>query len=197
MTNGGSNSRADAQGSKSASTKVTALRLLVFLLVVAVSVGIFLLRPDPKRLAVYGYPGIFLISLLTSATVLLPAPGIAVVFAMGSVLSPLLVSLAAGAGAALGEISGYAAGFSGRGVVEKMEIYNRILRWMRRYGDLTILVLAIVPNPFFDLAGMAAGAMRMPFARFMLWCLIGKVIKMIVVAYTGAYSIGWLTNYLT
>jgi len=186
----------EAARSRASSARLTAFRVFVFLLVVALSVAIFFLRPDAKRLAAYGYPGVFLISFLTSATVLLPAPGIAVVFAMGGFLSPLLVSLAAGSGAALGEISGYAAGFSGRGVVEKMDLYNRIVQWMRKYGDLTILVLAIVPNPFFDLAGMAAGAMRMPFARFLFWCLVGKVIKMIVVAYTGAYSIGWLTNYL-
>jgi membrane protein YqaA with SNARE-associated domain len=187
---------AGASQSRAAGARLTAIRVIVFLLVVALSGSIFVLRPDARRLAVYGYPGVFLVSFLTSATILLPAPGIAVVFALGSVLSPFLVSLAAGAGAALGEVSGYAAGFSGRGVAEKMEVYGRIVRWMHKYGDLTILVLAIVPNPFFDLAGMAAGAMRMPFARFMFWCTLGKIIKMLGIAYTGAYSIGWLSNYL-
>lgn len=171
-------------------------RFAVLLIVIAVSIGIFLIRDQAAGLAAYGYPGIFLVSLLANATILLPAPGIAVVFAMGGVFNPLLVALAAGAGATVGEISAYAAGFGGQAVIERTALYERIVPWMRRYGALTTLVLAAVPNPFFDLAGMAAGALKMPIVRFIIWCLVGKTIKMLIFAYTGAYSIDWLANTL-
>ena len=174
--------------------RLNLIRALVLLAVIGISAYIFSIRDQADRFAVYGYPGIFLISLLANATILLPAPGIAVVFAMGSVFQPLLVALSAGTGATIGEISAYAAGFSGQVVIERTAMYTRIVPWMHRYGGLTTLLLAAIPNPFFDLAGMAAGALRMPLVPFLGWCLLGKCIKMLIFAYTGAYSVEWLSG---
>ena len=168
--------------------------MLVLLIVVGISFYIFEIRAQAAKFAVYGYPGIFLISILANATILLPAPGIAIVFAMGGVFNPFMVGLAAGAGAAIGELSGYMAGFSGQAIAEHTKIYERIQDWMQKYGMLTIFVLAAIPNPFFDLAGMAAGTLKMPLYKFLLACLLGKIIKMWIFAYAGAYSINWLIN---
>lgn len=176
------------------SGRTHALRVLTFLVVVGLSIYIYSIRADARRLAAYGYPGIFLISILANATVILPAPGVAFVFAMGSVFNPALVALAAGTGAAIGEMSGYLAGFSGQGVAEHLHIYRRISRWMRRYGGWTIFGLAAIPNPFFDVAGMVAGAAKMPLWQFLGPALAGKIVKMLVFAYTGAYSVHWLVN---
>jgi len=57
-------------------------------------------------------------------------------------------------------------------------------------------VLALIPNPFFDLAGMAAGMLKMPLPKFLIACLLGKIIKMWIFAYAGAYSINWLFNFM-
>ncbi len=173
------------------------LRILAILLVVSLSLFIFSIRDRARELAVYGYPGIFLFSLLADGTVLLPAPGLALVFTLGAVLSPIGVSLAAGAGSALGEMSGYLAGFSGRAVVGNVRIYQRITGWMlahERISYLAILVLALIPNPFFDLAGIAAGALKMPPARFLFWVWIGKTVKMLVIAYLGASSLNFIID---
>ena len=169
----------------------TAWRLAALLLVVLVSIGIFGLRAEVQRWANYGYLGIFVASVLANGTILLPAPGVALVAVMGGVLNPLLVSLAAGIGAAIGELVGYVAGFGGQLVVERIALYDRLLRWMRNYGSLTIFVLAAVPNPFFDLAGMAAGSLRVPVRRFFVWCLLGKLAKMLAFAYGGALAVRW------
>ena len=115
---------------------------------------------------------------------------------MGSVFNPFIVGVVAGLGAAIGELSGFVAGFSGQAVVENIKLYNQISTWMQRYGALTILFLAAVPNPFFDLAGIAAGALKMPLQKFIFWCVIGKVIKMLIFAYTGAYSLNWLSGFM-
>jgi len=56
---------------------------------------------------------------------------------------------------------------------------------MKRYGDVVILVLAFVPNPVFDIAGMVAGALRMPLWRYFIFSWIGKVGKMLLFAYGG------------
>lgn len=170
-------------------------RLLALLLVIAVSLYVFSIREQASELARYGYPGIFLLSILANGTVLLPAPGVLFVFAMGAVFHPFWVAVAAGLGAALGELSGYLAGFSGQAVVERVDLYQRLVDWMQRHtalSNLAILLLAFVPNPLFDLAGMAAGSLRIPVSRFLFFCAIGKILKMLVFAYAGASSVNWL-----
>lgn len=161
------------------------VRILALLAVVAISLYIFTIRDQADRFAAYGYPGIFLLAVLAYATVILPAPGIAVVFTMGAVFNPIGVALAAGAGAAIGELSGYLAGFSGQAVIEKAAIYERFEEWMRKNGPLTIFILSVVPNPLFDVAGVAAGALKMPLQRFIFWCWAGETVKMLILACLG------------
>lgn len=171
---------------------LTFARVLSLAAVIAITVYIFSIRDRAAQLAVYGYPGIFLLSVLANATLFLPAPGVAFVFSMGAVFPPLPVALAAGAGAALGELSGYLAGFSGRAVLDRSPRVERLEQLMRRYGALTILGLAFIPNPVFDVAGIIAGILRMPVAKFLFFCWIGKTLKMLAFAYAGSYAIGWL-----
>jgi uncharacterized membrane protein YdjX (TVP38/TMEM64 family) len=160
-------------------------RLLLFALIIGFSVFIYLNRNQLSQFERYGYPGIFLFNLLSSATLVLPLPGVAVTSLMGAVFHPFWVAIAAGSGAALGELSGYLAGFSGRVVVERTPNYERVENWMKKYGEYAVLVLAFVPNPLFDIAGIIAGALRMRVWRFLLFCWIGKVIKMLIFAYAG------------
>ncbi|MGW8224735.1 MAG: VTT domain-containing protein [Anaerolineales bacterium] len=172
--------------------RLTLTRILALLVVVGLSIFVFSIRDQAERLAVYGYPGIFVLSFLAYATVLLPAPGVAVVFTMGSVFNPLGVALAAGTGAALGELSGYLAGYSGQAVIERADIYERLTRWMKKNGPLTIFLLAAIPNPFFDLAGLAAGSLQMPVARFLIFCWMGEIVKMGIFAFAGASTLDLL-----
>ena len=125
----------------------------------------------------------------------LHAPGVLFVFAMGAIFDPFWVAIASGAGAAIGELSGYLAGFSGQAVVENRDFYERLRNWMeshRKLSDLAIAVLAFIPNPLFDLAGMAAGTLKIHVARFLFFCLIGKILKMMMFSYAGASSIDWI-----
>lgn len=171
--------------------RILAIRIFTLIVVIAISVFIFSIRDQAKELAKYGYPGIFVLAILSNGTVLLPAPGLLIVFAMGAVFNPILVALAAGAGGALGELTGYLAGFSGQAVVEKIDLYNRIIDWMRRHkrwATFIIFILAVIPNPFFDLAGVAAGTLKIPIRNFLIACWLGITIKMILFAYAGAGS---------
>ena len=67
-------------------------------------------------------------------------------------------------------------------------------RWLKwgLLGALAILILAAVPNPFFDLAGIAAGITKLPLKSFLIACWIGQTIKMSAFAYAGAASLNWL-----
>ena len=184
------------QENKKSGIGVSILRIIALVLVIGITVYIYSIRDRVEDFAAYGYPGIFIIALMANATVFLPAPGVAVVFAMGSIFNPLGVALAAGTGGAIGELSGYLAGFSGQAIVERTQTYEKIYPWINRYGGWTILVLSAIPNPFFDIAGIAAGIAKMPFWKFLLFCLAGQVIKMAIFAYAGAYSINWLEKLL-
>ena len=179
---------------KRVSIRTNILRILALLAVVAITVFVYSIRDRVDEFAAYGYPGIFLVALMANATVFLPAPGVAVVFAMGSIFNPLGVALAAGSGGALGELSGYLAGFSGQAVIENTNVYDRIHPWVVKYGGWAILLLSAIPNPFFDIAGVAAGIAKMSIRRFLVACWIGQIIKMTLFAYAGFYSLDWLLN---
>jgi membrane protein DedA with SNARE-associated domain len=171
------------------------LRVLALFVVVGITLYIYSIRDRVEQFAGFGYPGIFLIALLANATILLPAPGVAVIYAMGAIFNPFGVGLAAGLGGTIGELSGYLAGFSGQAVVERMDIYNRVKPWVDKYGGWAILVLSAIPNPFFDVAGIAAGIAKMPLPTFLLFSGIGQLIKMTAFALAGHYSISLLSTF--
>jgi len=175
--------------------------LLTLLLVIAIMVGVYYFYrnyPDEvARLKGYGYLGAFLISLLFNATVILPAGNILVLAVLGATLpSAILVGLAGSTGAAIGELTGYIAGYSGQAIVQRREAYARIERWVRKWGALTIFVISVVPF-IFDLAGIAAGVVRFPLWKFLIACWLGRTILYIAVALAGAQGWEALLRYLS
>lgn len=153
---------------------------------------------DVERWGSYGYAGAFVLTLLSSATVLVPsvALGAALKFGAATTLNPLLVGLVSGIAAGLGESTGYLAGRSGAELahVQERPSYQRIAGWVERRGTLTVFILAAIPLPLIDLAGLAAGALGMSFLRFELACLAGKITRFVPVALLGYWLRlnGWL-----
>jgi len=186
------NSEPTAPEKRLSKSAITIIRIVILLAVIVLTIILLIYREKIQMLKGYGYPGIFLFSILANATILVPVPGVVFTSAMGAVFSPFWVSIAAGAGAAIGELSGYMAGFSGRAVVENTARYQKVDRWMNKYGKVTILVLAFIPNPLFDLAGMVAGILKMPVWEFLVYCVVGKILKMMMFAYAG----DWVINLL-
>jgi len=175
--------------------------LLTLLLVIAITVGIFLVYGrHPERLAElknYAYWGAFLISLFGNAAVILAAPILPILATIGVVLypvtgplGPIIVGLVGGVGAAIGEMTGYMLGYSGRGIVERVKLYNRLVERLRRWGALAIFILSIVPF-FFDLVGIAAGVLRFPLWKFFILCWLGRTILYVGIVLAAAW--GWET----
>jgi len=171
-------------------------RWLALLAALFISGAIIAFRDQLAGLGALGYPGLFLINFFSSATVVLPMPGLAVAFAAGGSLNPWLVGVAMGAGAATGELTGYLAGYSGQGLVEDNPTYRRIKRWMDRYGLWVLFVMAAIPNPFFDVAGMVSGVLRVPVIRFFIACCAGNIVKATTIALIGAETIARLSPLL-
>jgi membrane protein YqaA with SNARE-associated domain len=158
---------------------------------VIISLGAALYFRDRLRhLERYGYLAVFLVGLLSNATLIVPVPGLAVSSVMGSVLNPWVVGLVAGIGQAVGELTGYMAGYSGQSWVDEIPRYRRLTQWMQDYGVFAIFALAVVPNPLFDIGGVAAGVLRFPLWKFVLSCAAGKVLKNVAFAVAGSYGIG-------
>ena len=169
------------------------LPLLALLLVIAITVGIFCFyRQNPdmvEKLRGYGYLGAFLISLTFNATLILPVGNILILSVLGAVLpSAIIVGLVGGAGAAIGELTGYMAGYSGRGLAQRSRMYNRVEGWMRKWGSLTVFVMSVVPFVF-DLTGIAAGVLRFPLWKFFILCWLGRTLLYVGAALAGAW--GW------
>jgi membrane protein YqaA with SNARE-associated domain len=158
---------------------------LALLLSLAIVLLVAVLRKQVKELEGYGYLSAFVVGLVGNATVVLPAPSLAFTVALGGVLNPLLVGLAAGAGEALGEMTGYLAGISGKRIVRDQERYLEVQRQMDRYGGWVFFILAAIPNPLFDIAGIAAGTLRFPVWKFLLSAAAGKTLKAMLFAGAG------------
>jgi uncharacterized membrane protein YdjX (TVP38/TMEM64 family) len=171
--------------------------LLLALIVIGVVSYLYVRDPDFfQNLKGYGYAGVFVISVLLNATIIIPVSAMAIISSMGVVLSsPLLVGVVGGIGAGIGEMTGYIAGRSGRDLLAKSKIYNRVEGWVKRWGWIAIFVLSIFPL-FFDVVGIIAGAMRMPVWKFFLACWLGRTISYVVVAYLGSVifqAIPWMS----
>ena len=166
--------------------------IVALLLVLGIVVGVFwLYRYHPEtvdKLQGWGYLGVFLISLLLNATIILPAGNFLVIATLGAALFFPFVGIVGGLGAAIGELTGYVAGYSGQAFLQKHRLYTRMEGWMKRWGSLTIFILSVVPL-FFDVAGVAAGALRFPSWKFFIACWLGRIILYVFIAWAGA--IGW------
>lgn len=147
--------------------------------------GIILARNEIESLGAYGYPAIFFTSLLSSATLIFPAPSLVLVLAMGHTANPVSLGLTAGIGAALGELTGYFVGYGGQAALEERPFMHYLERWMKKAGDLMIFTMAVIPNPLADVSGIIAGASKVPIWRFLLVTWLGKSLRFTLLASLG------------
>jgi membrane protein YqaA with SNARE-associated domain len=149
--------------------------------------AIYYFRDEIKKLENFGYLGIFLISMFANASIVLPLPGVALTFSMGFVFDPFFVAIAAGLGSGIGELTGYLLGFFGQSIGDNTNKYYLFIeKKMKESSTIIIFLLAAIPNPLFDIAGILAGVYRIPVAKFLFWTCLGKIIKMLFFAYSGS-----------
>lgn len=180
--------------------------LIIFALIaftLAISLPFALGWVTQDDLETYGYLGIFLANFFGTATGFIPVPGLTaagqgLIVAGSQDLNKLGVIAAGSLGMTLGESTAYLTGSVVRGVAEerKMPVGGRIGRllesgargvdWlMAHYGFLTLLVLSAIPNPFFEFAGITAGAVRMNFWKFLIAVGVGKTIRVTLLVVIG------------
>lgn len=179
-----------------------ALLAAIVILVTAFAFLFFFFDVSYRQLTAYGYIGLFAISLISASSIVLPMPGAAAITGAGAVLHPvlgipvpLLVGLVAGPAEALGELTGYAAGYGGSPLFRERSFYLRVKSWMEKRGVVTMFLLSCVPNPLVDVAGVAAGAVRMRLLHFFAGVLMGKVFKNVYLS-AGGLAAGELLRHL-
>jgi len=172
------------------------ISLISIIATLVFSIAIFFTGELLGDVEAYGYLGVFLISILAAAVLIVPVPGLPVVFVMGAVLNPWLVGLMSGLGEPIGEIACYMAGYSGRASMEKSKIYVKLNAWVKRRGFLVLFIFSSIPNFFFDLVGAAAGALRYPLWKYLLVVFVGKTVKGWIIAFAGYWTLRLLLQFL-
>jgi membrane protein YqaA with SNARE-associated domain len=150
-----------------------------------------------SSLETYGYAGAFVMSVIGSATIIMPIPYFIVIFGMAAVLNPVLLTLASSTGSAIGELTGFWLGkYGSKALMRKQGKWIRFVgKWFNRNGFLTLVFLAAAPLPT-DIGGIIAGAVGYSRSKFFIAMLVGKTVKFGVIVYSGYYSLGWIMQYI-
>lgn len=170
--------------------KQTAKKLWAYVLffgIIALSVVIFLFRDRLEAVGAVGYPGLFFLCFLANSSVFLPAPSLMIAASCALILDPTLVALTAAAGSTLGEFTGYLLGNTGKTLSPRFEALLEKLNRRVKSPLLLVFLLALLPLPLFDVAGVYSGGTRLHPVKFFLACYLGKFLKLLV--YTRAYDL--------
>jgi membrane protein YqaA with SNARE-associated domain len=138
--------------------------------------------------ATTAYLVVFLVTLASNVGIFVPVYiHVSIMIAAAQYWNPVLIALVASAAGALGETSGYYAGYLGKRIaqVENMPGYQRLVGWMNKHGPWGIFLISLQPILPFDIAGLLAGASRMPLWKFILPCWAGRFPKYLLACYVG------------
>jgi membrane protein YqaA with SNARE-associated domain len=162
--------------------------ILMGLLVIAANVGIYQLNIDYRIFGAYAYLGVFIVTLIANATTIVPVPYITIVACIaGQSDSLVLVALAGGLGSVLGESVAFFIGRSGRAIAEETRFYGWVKRQMQHpWRAFAVLFGLSAPiNPAFDIAGLAAGALGVPYWLFFTAVFLARMIRFWLIAMAG------------
>jgi len=166
------------------------LQVALFIVILAGSLALLLLahkRLETTDFTRHGYLGVFVVNLVTCASILFPIPGEAINIAASALLNPLIVALVATAGGTIGEMTAYLAGMFGRQILvdRYAEGYAHAERWMNRYGVFAVFLFAVVPMLIYDFLGLVAGGTRYDITKFVGATFAGRFVRCLVFSYSG------------
>ncbi|PJF47799.1 MAG: DedA family protein [Chloroflexi bacterium] len=172
--------------------------VVMFIVAIAISVAVLLLSTRFRDVLIafgqLGLVGLFILSAVGNATVIIPAPAFVVACAAAPIYGVLHTGLIAGAGSAVGEMTGYMAGYGGTAVLPQGERYQRLHDLTERFGPVVVFLLALLPNPLFDLGGLAAGALKMHPLAFLFATFSGKAVRFMLIALACRGGLPFLTG---
>jgi membrane protein YqaA with SNARE-associated domain len=132
---------------------------------------------------------VFAISFIGTASIIIPIPYTVLILTLSlssAEWDPILLTISAGFGSALGEMVGYGLGYFGRKIVseERQRKMEYLVKIFDRYGPLAIFVFALTPLPD-DLLYIPLGLLKYKFYKAFIPTLIGKVLMIFIIVYFG------------
>jgi len=169
------------------------LRVTPLLISIAfIATGLVLWTTGTFNIGTAGYASIWFLAFIGAALIFLPVSALAAVCVAVAVdLNPFMVALVAASAEAVGELTGYLAGMGGSSLFERNRFYLRFKRVFTRYSSLCLFVGGLIPNPVFDVLGIAAGSIRYSITRFLLILFISKTLKFLWVGLGCYYGVTW------
>ena len=169
-------------------TRVTPLLISIAF----IATGLVLWTTGTFNIETVGYASIWLLSFIAAALIFLPVSALAAVCVAVAVdLNPFVVAVVAASAESIGELTGYLAGMGGKAIFDRNRFYLRFKNLFSRYAAFTLLFGRAIPNPLFDVMGVAAGSILYPVKRFLLLVFIGKVVKFTWVGLGCYYGATW------
>ncbi|MCS7123073.1 MAG: VTT domain-containing protein [Candidatus Aenigmarchaeota archaeon] len=160
---------------------------ILFFLLIGVSFSISISRESLYELIGYlGYVGVFILSLISSSSILLPAPFYLPLITIAAIkgLNPFVTILLASIGSTIGEITSYLIG-AGITAIKKWKL-EKLKDLFNKYGELLIVLFSFLP--FFDVVGILSGTTKYNLKRFIFFTFVGKVLKMALIYYSSLYG---------
>jgi membrane protein YqaA with SNARE-associated domain len=120
------------------------------------------------------------------------------VFALGSILNPLILSIIVAVGSTIGSSVKYLIGLGGKEILKKK--YSKELEKVRKAFEkhkffLWIIIVTLTPIPD-DPISIFCGIVKYDFRKYFFAVLIGRLIIYSVFAYAGYYSIDFVARML-
>lgn len=173
-----------------------ALKLAIIAFVIAfTTIGIVMWFTGSLNAENAGYGGLWIINFIAAGLIVVPISGPAAVCVAAAPdfgLNPLSIGFISASAEALGELTGYLLGLSGRSFFERNRFYPRVHGWVNKRGGIILFLGAVIPNPLFDVIGVAAGSIGYPIKRFVVIVFVAKSIKSVSIAYACVWGIDWI-----
>lgn len=173
--------------------KISLRHVFSFIVLSLVSIGlIFLLKDYVKLFDEQTFVGLFFLNLINSSGFIfwgipITIPGLAITFAAGAILNPIMVGIVAGLGSAIGEIPTYFLGGIGKDFAQETEIFKKLKIFVETRGGAAIFLGASVPNPLFDFIGIVSGIIGVPLNKFIAALVLGRIVRGLIVSSLGHF----------
>jgi len=139
-----------------------------------------------------GLLGLLIAAALSHLTVVARDMFVPLLLSLTPHYSPAVLGVAAGLGAAAGEVTTYLLGWSvAEGLGEKSDVEDRVERWVNRYGVWAVFIVSLTPLPDTPIV-LLAGSRRLPFGKLFVAEVVGKSVLYSVASLMGGFVYGGL-----
>lgn len=127
---------------------------------------------DPGRFAHVGYGGVFVFNLFGAGSLLS--------FTLAQQLNIFGLALASSLGLAINDSVAWLIGKNGDVLIKRPRRVKAIELTVKKWGPVALFFWSLIPFPY-DLVGIVAGYLEIPFGRYFLATMLGKFIRSLLI----------------